>query len=75
MTLIEILLPLFFTGVLIVLRQKVPVEDYPNATVYDSFSVDALLNKFCRLQLAFVPNNSTMVRQVVEDVRKQLSGR
>ncbi|CAG13485.1 unnamed protein product, partial [Tetraodon nigroviridis] len=41
-TLVEIFLPLLFAGVLIVLRQKVPVTDYPNATVYQSFSVSSL---------------------------------
>lgn len=69
----EILLPLLFTGVLIVLRQKVPVKDYPDATVYQSFSVSSLPNKMLnRFQLAFVPRNSSVVRQVAEDVRGKL---
>lgn len=69
----EILLPLLFTGVLIVLRQKVPVKDYPDATVYQSFSVSSLPNEMLnRFQLAFVPRNSSVVRQVAEDVRGKL---
>lgn len=73
MTLVEILLPLLFTGVLIVLRQKVPVKDYPDAKVYQSFSVSSLPNEmFHRFQLAFVPHNSSVVRKVAEDVRSKL---
>lgn len=66
-------MPLLFAGVLIVLRQKVPVTDYPNATVYQSFSVSSLPTGMPHFyQLAFVPSNSNVVRQVVEDVRGQL---
>uniref|UniRef100_A0A672ZS52 ABC transporter domain-containing protein n=1 Tax=Sphaeramia orbicularis TaxID=375764 RepID=A0A672ZS52_9TELE len=73
-TLIEILLPLLFSGILIALRQRVQFKDYPNATVYESFEVRELpirpppcyLNI---LQLAYVPGNSSVVRQVAEDVR------
>lgn len=73
MTLVEIFLPLLFAGVLIVLRQKVPVTDYPNATVYRSFSVSSLPFKNPHFyQLAFVPSNSSVVRQVAEDVRGHL---
>uniref|UniRef100_A0A665VH46 ABC transporter domain-containing protein n=1 Tax=Echeneis naucrates TaxID=173247 RepID=A0A665VH46_ECHNA len=69
-TLVEILLPLLFSCILIVLRQKVPFKDYPNATVYESYSVDLLPKKFLReFQLAYVPGNSSVVRQVAEDVR------
>lgn len=72
-TLVEILLPLLFSGILIVLRQKVPFKDYPNATVYESYAVDALPWSFLqRLQLAYVPGNSSVVRQVAEDVRGSL---
>lgn len=74
MTLVEILLPLLFSGILIVLRQKVPFKDYPNATVYESYAVDTLPNIFFKsLQLAYVPGNSSVVRQVAEDVRSSLS--
>ncbi|XP_035035732.2 phospholipid-transporting ATPase ABCA3 [Hippoglossus stenolepis] len=72
-TLVEILLPLLFSGILIVLRQKVPFEDYPNATVYGSYTVDALPTFLQRLQLAYVPGNSSVVRQVAENVRVRLS--
>uniref|UniRef100_A0A8C9ZNU2 ATP binding cassette subfamily A member 3 n=1 Tax=Sander lucioperca TaxID=283035 RepID=A0A8C9ZNU2_SANLU len=69
-TLVEILLPLLFSGILIVLRQKVPFKDYPNATVYESYAVDTLPSSlFHSLQLAYVPGNSSVVRQVAEEVR------
>lgn len=67
-------MPLLFSGILIVLRQKVPFKDFPNATVYESFAVDALPKNFLRhLQLAYVPANSSAVRQVAEDVRLNLA--
>ncbi|KAM4530271.1 phospholipid-transporting ATPase ABCA3 isoform 1-T1 [Odontesthes bonariensis] len=73
-TLVEILLPLLFSGILIVLRQKVPFKDYPNATIYESYAVDYLPKPFLRsLQLAYVPHNSSVVRQVADDVRTSLS--
>uniref|UniRef100_A0A3B4UC74 ATP binding cassette subfamily A member 3 n=1 Tax=Seriola dumerili TaxID=41447 RepID=A0A3B4UC74_SERDU len=69
-TLVEILLPLLFSCILIVLRQKVPFKDYPNATIYESYAVDILPKRFLQhLQLAYVPGNSSVVRQVAEDVR------
>ncbi|MED6284737.1 hypothetical protein CHARACLAT_022036, partial [Characodon lateralis] len=73
-TLVEILLPLLFSGILIVLRQKVPFQDYPNATIYESFAVNILPKHFLReLQLGYVPSNSSVVRKVAEDVRASLS--
>lgn len=72
-TLVEILLPLLFSGILIVLRQKVAFKDYPNATIYESYYVDELPKPFLRsFQLAFVPSNSSVVRRVAEDVRGSL---
>ncbi|XP_077475481.1 phospholipid-transporting ATPase ABCA3 [Stigmatopora argus] len=73
-TLAEIILPLLFSGILIALRQKVPFKDFPNATVYPSLSPDFLPRYFLRrLQLAYVPANSTAVRWVAEDVRLNLA--
>uniref|UniRef100_A0AAY4BEA4 ABC transporter domain-containing protein n=1 Tax=Denticeps clupeoides TaxID=299321 RepID=A0AAY4BEA4_9TELE len=69
-TLVEVALPLLFSAILIVLRQRVPSTHYPNATHYPSFSVDALpfqVSLF-RYQLAYVPGNVSVVRQVAEDV-------
>lgn len=55
------------------LRQKVPVTDYPNAKVYESFSVSSLpYGQPQEYQLAFVPRNSSVVHQVAEDVRGKL---
>lgn len=72
-TLVEILLPLLFSGILIALREKVPSKVYPNATYYQSFGVDTLPNTILHfMQLAYVPSNSSVVRQVAEDVRETL---
>ncbi|CAL9693308.1 unnamed protein product [Knipowitschia caucasica] len=73
-TVIEILLPLLFSGILIGLRQRVPTSTFPNATVYESFEVDSLPNPLLHImQLAYVPLNSSAVRQVAEDVRANLT--
>ncbi|KAJ3601486.1 hypothetical protein NHX12_032454 [Muraenolepis orangiensis] len=72
-TLVEIVLPLLFAGILIALRQKVPFKNYPNATVYQSFGVQSLpALRYHRWQLAYVPGNSSAVRQVAEDVKHSL---
>uniref|UniRef100_A0AAY4BAQ1 ABC transporter domain-containing protein n=1 Tax=Denticeps clupeoides TaxID=299321 RepID=A0AAY4BAQ1_9TELE len=76
-TLVEVALPLLFSAILIVLRQRVPSTHYPNATHYPSFSVDALpfqVSLF-RYQLAYVPGNVSVVRQVAEDVQNILGSR
>lgn len=74
-TLVEITLPLLFSGILIVLRENVPFKDYPNATLYQSFSVDGLqypLDNYHHYQLAYVPGNASVVRRVAEDVQRSL---
>uniref|UniRef100_A0AAY4BFC7 ABC transporter domain-containing protein n=1 Tax=Denticeps clupeoides TaxID=299321 RepID=A0AAY4BFC7_9TELE len=74
---LEVALPLLFSAILIVLRQRVPSTHYPNATHYPSFSVDALpfqVSLF-RYQLAYVPGNVSVVRQVAEDVQNILGSR
>ena len=77
MTLVEILLPLLFASILIALRQKVPFKRYPNATVYESFAVNFLPPPllYRQWQLAYVPGNSSAVRQVAEDVQRSLGPR
>ncbi|KAJ8346039.1 hypothetical protein SKAU_G00302320 [Synaphobranchus kaupii] len=76
-TLVEIALPLLFSAILIVLRQKVPFTNYPNATHYQSFLVDwlPLPVPYGGFQLAYVPSNASVVRQVAEDVQRSLGAR
>ncbi|CAL8288262.1 unnamed protein product [Boreogadus saida] len=76
-TLVEILLPMLFAGILIALRQKVPFKNYPNATVYESFAVNFLPPQllYRQWQLAYVPGNSSVVRRVAEDVQHSLGPR
>ncbi|XP_048101265.1 phospholipid-transporting ATPase ABCA3 [Alosa alosa] len=73
-TLVEVALPLLFSAILIVLRQRVPFKNYPNATHYNSFSVDYMPfhMEFANFQLAYVPGNASVVRQVAEDVQRSL---
>lgn len=73
MTLVEITLPLLFSVILIVLRQKVSFTNYPNGTHYDSFSLERPPTTLTsNLQFAYVPANSSVVRQVAEDVQLSL---
>uniref|UniRef100_A0A671SGN1 ATP-binding cassette sub-family A member 3-like n=1 Tax=Sinocyclocheilus anshuiensis TaxID=1608454 RepID=A0A671SGN1_9TELE len=71
-TLVEILLPLLFSAILIVLRQNVSFINYPNATHYHSFPLSDLPPILCfqDLQLAYVPANASVVRQITEDVQQ-----
>uniref|UniRef100_A0A672NHM0 ATP-binding cassette sub-family A member 3-like n=1 Tax=Sinocyclocheilus grahami TaxID=75366 RepID=A0A672NHM0_SINGR len=73
-TLVEIALPLLFSAILIVLRQKVSFINYPNATHYHSFALSDLPFPLCfqDLQLAYVPANASVVRQITEDVQQSL---
>ncbi|XP_068605723.1 phospholipid-transporting ATPase ABCA3 [Brachionichthys hirsutus] len=72
-TLVEILLPLLFSGMLIVLRQKVSFQDYPNTTDYESFAIDGLPSiLFKDLKLAYVPGNSTTVHKLADHVNRRL---
>ncbi|KAL1278816.1 hypothetical protein QQF64_025489 [Cirrhinus molitorella] len=73
-TLVEIALPLLFSAILIVLRQKVSFINYPNATHYYSFPLNELPGTLCiqDLQLAYVPSNASVVRQITEDVQQSL---
>uniref|UniRef100_A0A8C1NAB8 ATP-binding cassette, sub-family A (ABC1), member 3b n=1 Tax=Cyprinus carpio TaxID=7962 RepID=A0A8C1NAB8_CYPCA len=75
-TLVEIALPLLFSAILIVLRQKVSFINYPNATRYHSFPLSDLPPSLCfqNLQLAYVPANASVVRQITEDVQQSLHG-
>uniref|UniRef100_A0A671SF71 ATP-binding cassette sub-family A member 3-like n=1 Tax=Sinocyclocheilus anshuiensis TaxID=1608454 RepID=A0A671SF71_9TELE len=75
-TLVEILLPLLFSAILIVLRQNVSFINYPNATHYHSFPLSDLPPILCfqDLQLAYVPANASVVRQITEDVQQSLHG-
>nr|AYM45140.1 ATP-binding cassette subfamily A member 3 [Carassius auratus] len=75
-TLVEIALPLLFSAILIVLRQKVSFINHPNATHYGSFGLSGLPFPLCfqELQLAYVPANASVVRQITEDVQQSLRG-
>ena len=65
---------MLFSAILIALRQRVPFTNYPNATHYNSFSVDHVPFKleFGNYQLVYVPSNASVVRQVAEDVQRSL---
>uniref|UniRef100_A0A672RSN6 ATP-binding cassette sub-family A member 3-like n=1 Tax=Sinocyclocheilus grahami TaxID=75366 RepID=A0A672RSN6_SINGR len=64
--------PLLFSAILIVLRQNVSFINYPNATHYHSFPLSDLPPILCfqDLQLAYVPANASVVRQITEDVQQ-----
>ncbi|XP_066546484.1 phospholipid-transporting ATPase ABCA3 [Amia ocellicauda] len=73
-TVIEIVLPLLFAAILIVLRQRVSSTTFPNATSFNSFSLSGLPWPLFwdSLQLAYIPGNASAVRQIATDVQKSL---
>ena len=77
-TLLELFLPLLFSGILIWLRLKIQSENVPNATLYPSQSIRELPLFFsfpppgATWELAYIPSQSEAVRTVVENVRRAL---
>lgn len=78
MTLLELFLPLLFSGILIWLRLKIQSENVPNATLYPSQSIRELPLFFsfpppgATWELAYIPSQSEAVRTVVENVQRAL---
>lgn len=78
MTLLELFLPLLFSGILIWLRLKIQSENVPNATLYPSQSIQELPLFFsfpppgATWELAYIPSQSEAVRTVVENVQRAL---
>ena len=74
-TLLELFLPLLFSGILIWLRLKIQSENVPNATLYPSQSIRELPLFFsfpppgATWELAYIPSQSEAVRTVVESVQ------
>ncbi|KAF4015502.1 hypothetical protein G4228_007417 [Cervus hanglu yarkandensis] len=77
-TLLELFLPLLFSGILIWLRLKIQSENVPNATLYPSQSIRELPLFFsfpppgATWELAYIPSQSEAVRTVVENVQRAL---
>ncbi|XP_012866697.1 PREDICTED: ATP-binding cassette sub-family A member 3 [Dipodomys ordii] len=77
-TILELLLPLLFSGILIWLRLKIQSENVPNATVYPSQSIQQLPFFFTLApsvgtwELAYVPSHSEAARTVTETVKRAL---
>ncbi|XP_004706220.1 phospholipid-transporting ATPase ABCA3 [Echinops telfairi] len=77
-TVLEIFLPLLFSGILIWLRLKIQSEDVPNATIYPGQSIQELPLFFTfpppggSWELAYIPAHSDAVRTITEAVRKAL---
>uniref|UniRef100_A0A8C3WSX6 ATP binding cassette subfamily A member 3 n=1 Tax=Catagonus wagneri TaxID=51154 RepID=A0A8C3WSX6_9CETA len=77
-TLLELLPPLLFSGILVWLRLKVRSENVPNATTYPGQSIQELPLFFSfpppsgPWELVYVPAQSEAVRTVVETARRAL---
>ncbi|XP_076998257.1 phospholipid-transporting ATPase ABCA3 isoform X2 [Tamandua tetradactyla] len=77
-TVLELFLPLLFSGILIWLRLKIQSENVPNATVYPGQSVRELPLFFSfpppegTWELAFIPARSEAARAVTEAARRAL---
>ncbi|XP_023584173.1 phospholipid-transporting ATPase ABCA3 [Trichechus manatus latirostris] len=77
-TVLEIFLPLLFSGILIWLRLKIQSENVPNATIYPGQSIRELPLFFNfppprdTWELAYIPSRSDAARTVTETVKKAL---
>ncbi|XP_072455492.1 phospholipid-transporting ATPase ABCA3 [Notamacropus eugenii] len=75
-TVLEILLPLLFSGILIWLRQNIHSENIPNATIYPGQPIKDLPLFFSfppredTWELVYVPSNSEAVKTITEMVKK-----
>lgn len=78
MTVLELFLPLLFSGILIWLRLKIQSENVPNATVYPDQSIQELPLFFSfpppggSWELAYIPAHSDAARTITETVKREL---
>lgn len=77
-TVLELLLPLLFSGILIWLRLKIQSENVPKATIYPSQSIQEL-PLFFRFplpgdawELAYIPSQSDAVKTITETAKRAL---
>uniref|UniRef100_A0A5F5PEQ8 ATP binding cassette subfamily A member 3 n=1 Tax=Equus caballus TaxID=9796 RepID=A0A5F5PEQ8_HORSE len=77
-TVLELFLPLLFSGILIWLRLKIQSENVPNATIYPGQSIRELPLFFSfpppgdTWELAYIPSQSVAVKTVTEMARRTL---
>uniref|UniRef100_A0A2K6EEP9 ATP binding cassette subfamily A member 3 n=1 Tax=Propithecus coquereli TaxID=379532 RepID=A0A2K6EEP9_PROCO len=77
-TVLELFLPLLFSGILIWLRLKIQSENVPNATIYPDQSIQELPLFFTfpppgdTWELAFIPSHSDAARTITQTVRREL---
>ncbi|XP_008049514.1 ATP-binding cassette sub-family A member 3 [Carlito syrichta] len=77
-TVLELFLPLLFSGILIWLRLKIQSENVPNATIYPDQSIQELPLFFTfpppgdTWELAYIPSHSDAAKTVTETVRRAL---
>ncbi|KAK2507515.1 hypothetical protein MC885_021891 [Smutsia gigantea] len=77
-TVLELLLPLLFSGILIWLRLKIQSENVPNATIYPGQSIQELPLFFsfpppgATWELAYIPSHSAAVESITEAARRML---
>ncbi|XP_055991191.1 phospholipid-transporting ATPase ABCA3 [Sorex fumeus] len=77
-TVLELVLPLLFSGILIWLRLKIQSENVPSATVYPRQDIQSLPLFFSfpppggAWELVYIPARSTAVQGVAESVRRAL---
>nr|XP_021553674.1 ATP-binding cassette sub-family A member 3-like [Neomonachus schauinslandi] len=77
-TVLELFLPLLFSGILIWLRLKIQSENVPNATIYPGQSIRELPLFFSfpppgdTWELAYIPSQSDAVKTITEMARRTL---
>nr|XP_018668972.1 ATP-binding cassette sub-family A member 3-like isoform X3 [Ciona intestinalis] len=79
-TVIELLLPLLFAVLLVIIRQEVDVTNYPNITTWREFSVNNLpefpysvVPEDEHFNIAYVPNNIQGIHDVMDSVKTRLN--
>uniref|UniRef100_H2Z852 ABC transporter domain-containing protein n=1 Tax=Ciona savignyi TaxID=51511 RepID=H2Z852_CIOSA len=79
-TVIELLLPLFFALLLVIIRQEIEVTNYPNVTTWSEFSVDNLpefpysvVPDDEHFNVAFMPNNVPQIHDIMAVVKQRLN--
>lgn len=71
---LEILVPALFAFILLPIRSIVKSEEFKSPTVFGEFSVNQLPRKFFNksLFLAYQPNNSELVNEIIRQVGNNL---
>nr|CAB3219610.1 ATP-binding cassette sub-family A member 3-like [Phallusia mammillata] len=79
-TVIELLLPIFYTIILVIIRDAIDVTNHPNSTTWREFKVDTLpefsvgtLPDNLKWKIAYAPNDVAFCNDVMQSVETKLN--